>query len=64
MAFVGVRGQKCPKCGSTLTDEVQKHPKETYSIYEIRDIYLRCFDCGTDTYIGRYKKVGHALVRE
>ena len=59
MAWVGIQGQKCPKCGSIYTDEVQK----PLSAPDLREIYLKCFKCGEETYVGTYKKVGNTLVK-
>lgn len=59
MAWVGIKGQKCPKCGSNHTDEVQ----EPQGTPDLRKIYLKCFNCGEETYVGTYRKVGNSLVK-
>lgn len=61
MAYLGIQGQACPKCGSNLTTEVHKptnppnHPK--------REIYLSCKQCGTETFQGIYTNIGGKIVK-
>jgi len=59
MAWVGIQGQKCPKCGSSYTDEVQK----PLSTPDLREIYLNCFKGGEETFYDIYKRVGNSLVK-
>ena len=61
MAYLGLQGQACPKCGSILTTEVHKptNPPDPPK----REIYLFCKQCGTQTYKGIYTNVDGRIVK-
>lgn len=58
MAWVGIRGKRCPECGSFVTDELQV-PSEGGE----RKVYLKCMNCGSENYYGTYRLQGSALVK-
>jgi len=61
MAYLGIQGDKCPKCGSTQTTE---YSKPGGSSTTSREVMLKCYNCKGETSYGYYKLVGNSLVKE
>lgn len=59
MAYVGIQGTPCPKCGSSATQEVHK---PTGGGGHERQISLYCHSCSHDAYWGVYKLLGNTLI--
>lgn len=58
MAYLGISGTLCPKCGSTSTTEYSKP-----TVYPEREVILKCLQCKAETSYGIYKLVGKTLIK-
>lgn len=60
MAYIGIQGQPCPKCGSIGTVEIGK-PTGGPNIE--REVYLQCYECKHEESYGRYRLLANSLVK-
>jgi len=58
MAYLGIQGEPCPKCGSRSTTEYSKP-----TVPPEREVILKCYNCKKETSYGIYKPVGNTLVK-